>query len=392
MGRQDRDLELLGESSPEVTVDPSEEFKGWEGMAELTRDIRKASELLDARQARYLVDIYYQIQHIRIASNEQVRSSKKDGGEPHQVLEWLHSSMHTLEKNVASSLGRFVNSYIVGRWMRSICGVGPVIAAGFLAHLDIRKAPHAGHFHSFAGLHPNIKWEKGQKRPYNAKLKTLVSFKLGESFVKQQSRDTDVYGHMYVDKKMLEIARNQKGDLADQAEDRGEKVGSTTMAYKWYNGFYKPDVWDELLELPMSERAAHMKAHEVGKGKGVRMLPPLHIHRRACRWVGKLFLSHLHAVMFEDYHGKSAPDPFPFSEHCPEAHKHFIPPPNWPMKEVGKTWKSLTDLLVEPLPNLHEEAAEKTKRKADDNDEVAESKPKKKGKKKAKKKSKKKDE
>ena len=37
-------------------------------------------------------------------------------------------------------------------------GIGPVIAAGLLANIDIKQAPTVGHIWRFAGLDPTNKW------------------------------------------------------------------------------------------------------------------------------------------------------------------------------------------------------------------------------------------
>ena len=58
--------------------------------------------------------------------------------------------------------------------MRSIVGIGPVITAGFLAHIDIAKAPTVGHVPGgSADLDPTVKWDKGTKRPWNVVMKRL---------------------------------------------------------------------------------------------------------------------------------------------------------------------------------------------------------------------------
>ena len=64
-----------------------------------------------------------------------------------------------------------------------------------------------GHIWRFAELDPTQTWEEGQRRPWNASLKTL-SWKIGESFVRR-SRDEDAtYGRFYRERKQLEIERN----------------------------------------------------------------------------------------------------------------------------------------------------------------------------------------
>jgi len=174
----------------------------------------------------------------------------------------------------------------------SIVGIGPVLAAGLLAHIDIEKAPTAGHIWSFAGLNPNTTWGKGEKRPWNAKLKVLC-WKIGQSFVKVSNRENDVYGHIYKERKELEMGRNEAGEYAEQAKNKlaTTKIGKDTEAYKWYS-----------------------------EGK----LPLGHIQQRAERYATKIFLSHLHEVMYINHFGEKPPKPFAI-EILGHAHKIYVP-------------------------------------------------------------------
>lgn len=262
-----------------------------EAIRKLTKDEKQAAVTLGKDEARFLVDAYYQLQDNRIRSDGQVRSMSKDG-EPHATLQWLANMNRTLEESIKSALDAYSNASPVGRWMRSQKGIGPVIAAGFLAHLDITKAETAGAFWSFAGLDPRKTWEKGQKRPWNANLKVLC-WKLGESFVKVSGYEDAFYGKLYKERKALEIERNERGEFADQAAAKLEKfkIGKTTDAYKAYS-----------------------------QGK----LPPAHIHARATRYAVKIFLSNLHHIMYVEHHGKEPPLPYAIGI---LNHAHMIKPP-----------------------------------------------------------------
>jgi len=262
-----------------------------EAIRKLTKDERNATATLGRDEARFLVDAYYNLQDNRIRADGQVRSMSKDG-EPHATLQWLADMNRTLEESIKSALDVYSNASPVGRWMRAQKGIGPVIAAGFLAHLDITKAETAGAFWSFAGLDPRKTWGKGEKRPWNADLKTLT-WKLGESFVKVSGYDDAFYGKLYKQRKELETQKNEAGEYAEQAKAKLEKfkIGKDTDAYKAYS-----------------------------QGK----LPPAHIHARAKRWATKLFLAHLHQQMYVAHHGKEPPLPYAISI---LGHAHIIAPP-----------------------------------------------------------------
>ena len=266
-----------------------------EPVRRLSRDLVEAAATMTAEEARYLVDAYYIWQEDRKRTNNQVRALG-EGAEPHSVIRWAADQADVLENQVKRALDRYTDSRVPGRWAKSIVGIGPIIAAGLLAHIDITKAPTVGHIWRFAGLDPTVTWDKHAKRPWNASLKTLC-WKIGESFVKVSNRDDDVYGHVYQDRKLYEQARNERGELAEQAAAKLQrfKIGKDTEAYK---------------------------AYSAGR------LPPAHIHARAKRYATKLFLAHYFTVAYETEYGRPPPKPYVI-EHL--GHVNYIAPPNWPM-------------------------------------------------------------
>ena len=257
----------------------------------LNKDLKAASIVLSDHEARFLVDAYYIFQEDRKRSYNQERSLTKSG-EPNQVISWLAAQSADLEKQIQKALDSYTSSHLMGSWMREIVGIGPVIAAGLLAHIDITKAPTAGHIWSYAGIAGTNqrKWERGQKRPFNAGLKVLC-WKAGQSFMKLSNHEDCFYGKIYRARKELEMARNESGLFAEQAAPKVDKVKKTTEAYKYYV-----------------------------EGK----LPPAHIDARARRYAVKLFLSHLHGEWYLRHFGVAAPLPYPIAF---LDHAHFIPAP-----------------------------------------------------------------
>lgn len=277
-------MDIMMEDAPSIGVVQ-------EAIRKLTKDERVASMTLGKDEARFLVDAYYQLQDNRIRSDGQVRSMSKDG-EPHAVLQWLADMNRTLEDSIKAALDSYSMATPVGQWARSQMGIGPVIAAGLLAHLDITKANTAGAFWSYAGMDPRAQWSKGEKRPWNAQLKVLC-WKLGESFVKVSGNEKSFYGRIYRERKALEMERNEAGEYAAQAAAKLDKfkIGKDTDAYKAYS-----------------------------QGK----LPPAHIHARAKRYAVKLFMAHLHEVMYLDHYGTQSPLPYAIA-HMDHAHKIEVP-------------------------------------------------------------------
>lgn len=263
-----------------------------EPIQRLSRDLKSAAVNLSDHEARFLVDQYYSMQEDRKRAYNQERALD-DAEEPTAVIGWLAEQSETLEKQLARALDAYSAAHPLGRWARSIDGIGPIIAAGLMAHIDITKAPTAGHIWAFAGLDPTREWKKGEKRPWNAKLKTLC-WKIGESFVKVSGKETAFYGHIYRERKELETRMNEEFAFKEQAEAKLKKynIGKTTDAYK---------------------------AYSIGK------LPPAHIHARAKRYAVKLFLAHYHEIAYINHFKVAPPAPYPIAI---LGHAHKIDPPN----------------------------------------------------------------
>lgn len=354
-----------------------------EAFRKLDADLRRAARNMGLREARWVVKTYYTIQDCRTRSANQVRGFlNKDA--PNGFVEWSADLFRLGEHNIKRGLDEFTKEFTVSRWMRSLVGVGPVISAGILTNFDVRKAPCAGNFWRFAGLDPTRQWQgkkwaeadvnekfsdlklrqkittqrlmeyadhhkfrwesavkyfKGNATPtkeqlikymslcpYNQDLKTLCN-RIADCFVKFKNHENDYYGAIYDRRKAYETEKNERREYAKQAEETmasRRAPGPSTDAYKYY----------------MDGR-----------------LPPGRIHLRAMRYTVKIFLSHVHHVMFEDYYDRQPPNPFPLSKPGSQ-HTHFIPIPNYPLPAEVKM-RSLKELLVDtPEPEPPQEDGE----------------------------------
>jgi len=255
------------------------------------RELRNISGQMDREASRSVVDLYYRVQEHRIALAGQVRSLAKEGRSVEIPTHFL-DQMTNLEKSIIPALHAFAQSYTVGRWALAQHGIGPVLAAGLIAHIDINKAPTAGHVWSYAGLNPNQVWEKGQVRPWNAELKTLC-WKIGQSFMKFHNNEASFYGHLYKKDKLRRIERNENGGNAEFA--------ARLLNEKNYRG-----------GTPTRGRL------EAG------MLPDGQIDAQARRYAVKMFLSHWHEIAYWAEFGKAPVAPYVI-EHG--GHAHYIAPP-----------------------------------------------------------------
>lgn len=333
----------------------------------MSRDIAKAAVTLTDDEARYLVDLYYTQQEYRKSTDNQVRSLYGTQ-EPNSVLKYFSNQFSTLEKQAARALDKYTQAHPMGEWMRSIHGIGPVIAAGLLAHIDVNRMPTAGSLWRYAGLDPSHKWLGREKsaalikehwessdkdpdyqrgrieficqltshsvkgydrycevnklkqgkqsferwlasRPWNAQLKTLC-WKLGESFMKFSGNEKCRYGRLYIERREQYWIKNLSGGFYDRACQEASRVDSSTDVYPWVTGCYLPDDIAKMRAAGISPSGPEMKKIQVQGCEGVRMLSPGHINEMAKRYAVKIFLSHLHAEMYRTVLGKEPPAPF----------------------------------------------------------------------------------
>jgi len=357
-----------------------------EKIKKLRNDLKKGIVVLHGKEARYLVDLFYQIQDFRLGIDNRVRSIDKPvyynskGNkrqptkaekasyipEPHEFLISVFEEFESFEKDIKDMLTSYVKSQQIWSWLSEVKGIGPILAAGLIAHIDITKCPTAGHIWSYAGLNPLQEWLAGQKRPFNASLK-VICWKIGQSFVKQIGNPDAVYTHLYLKRKAYEEEKNVNGDYSDQAKTKLKKynIGKTTDAWLWYSGCFtketaikiisierddekqaimdkydlllegkKGDAKKEITKERTKEKAALQEEIKVEKreimdtmvkkpGEGIQMLPPAHIQQRCERYATKIFLSHLHEVWYEMHFGEKPPAPYPIAI---LGHAHKIEP------------------------------------------------------------------
>lgn len=266
----------------------------WSFLEKLRKDMRAAAATMTGEEARFLVDYYYILQKDRIRTSAQ-RKQLGDAEEPHMLIEWLSKNVRVLENNVKSALGVYAESREEGRWALAQHGIGPVITAGLLAHVDIEKAKTVSALWRFAGQDPTSKWGKGEKRPWNARLKVLC-WHAGECFKRSSGSDKSYYGKVYRKHKERVVERNEAGGFSELAAKT-------------------------LTEKKFKDKATKL-IYESGK------LPPGRLDLQATRKAVKRFLSHYWAVSYEVHHGMKAEDPWIIAH---GGHEHIEAPPHWPI-------------------------------------------------------------
>jgi len=261
----------------------------------------------------------------------------------------------------------------------SIVGIGPVLSAGLLAHIDMARCPTVGHIWQFAGIAGPVAEPASRYASYRIDFGTEIDPNKPPSIVLADDREATPY---FPDGPTAYVYRITVGTQdAPLATYKGKTLSETTepvsceIQYKylgqkpWEKGMKRPfnatlkvicwKIGQSFMKLSnredcyygrtyrdrkayeianneagiLAEQAAKALPHfrkttEAYKWYEKGMLPPAHIDARARRYAVKLFLSHMHGEWHEKFFGKPAPLPYPIAH---LQHVHFIPP------SVGQT-------------------------------------------------------
>jgi len=336
----------------------------------LSRDLIIASRSLGPDEARYLVDAYYQTQENRKRTDNQVRSM---GDEPGLLISWMAEKNWSLEQQLARSLKEYTAVHPMGDWMRNIRGIGHVLSAGFLAHIDMEHCPTVGHIWAFAGIAGPPQELANRKAAFRVTFKKLDMNDPPPLFLTNEQWATPYYPdgpNIYVymcqvgaqdapgvilNSNILDVevlyrntgqkpwVKGEKRPFNAQLKVLCWKTGQSFMKLSnrddcYYGGVYRKRKEYEIANNEagrLAEKAASQLPHfktttEAYKWYKRGMLPPAHIDARARRYAVKLFLSHLHHEWHVRLYSKAPPLPYPiaFLEHV-----HFIHPDEGQTKE-----------------------------------------------------------
>ena len=294
---------------------------------------------LTRREGKFLYRYHKNNQVHRASINQTILQLKKENLAPPELFLHFRRSAARLERQTNAALEIYVDQHLPTRWMRAV-GLGFAQAVGIFSLLDIEKAHQVSSFWRYCGYDPSVlkltKKEAGEcfrffqekypkkyvdeevirgvardlnrsarqllritrvgtrktsitwpalyriilSYPWNQELKEIL-FRVGIQFRRVGGDGLAIppYRAVYDWRKEYEVARNEKGDYADQA------------AYKLESRNFRKD--------------STAYAHYI-KGN----LPPAQIDARARRFAVKIFLVHLHQVMFFERYGKMPKRPY----------------------------------------------------------------------------------
>lgn len=348
---------------------------GFETIKRLDQDMKRAAATLTREEVSWYVKRYYQIQGLRVATNNMLNAAI-EYGTPNQLLKYELSIDTAHERQIQGTMQRYAFSKMAGRWMLSLYGVGPVISAGFLSHFDITKAPTSGHFISYAGLDPRQVWPK--RDDVDKWVKDDVK-EYGKVDVETVIRAC-AYWHRNTTTVLRDATRKRKADTGMKVEYEECALTADTLSaalaripwkaelkrlcwifgdvmVKFHNAKPGDNVYGEvyakqkaraieknanggfaeLAEKTLQKRTFRDKKLEKIYQDG--KIPPGRVDYWARRKVIAVFLNHLHYAMYVEHHGVEPPLPYVFAMGV-QDHVHYIPVPHWPIDEylasIGK--------------------------------------------------------
>lgn len=262
------------------------------------RRMRERIKRLKHPRLRILVENFYDIQKLRIATSNRLNMyGKLDVLTPIQSakLQEIVSDMKADERKLLDQIKDELKGIPVWQWLKTVKGIGPAMAGGIVGWIDdISKSPHVSSLWRYAGMHVEDgkapRRKRGEKAPWSWRLKT----------------------HMWKVVKQLLMAQSPK-------------MGG---------GFY--DTWYREYKAYEVEKCEHKGLRIVPSAslptKGGKKYEPLdaistgHVDNRAKRKLAKLILSHVWHVWREM---EGLPINPPYSA---KLGHEVIPPPNWPLK------------------------------------------------------------
>lgn len=310
----------------------AKEAEAVELVMRINRDGREAARLLSREEIRFQANEYFRNQRKRVALQTATLAAAKRGT-PHSLLLFQLNQAKVIEATSLNILKEYVfgSTHPAMIWMRSIYGVGPVIAATLFASIDIERATNCSKIWRFCGLDPTIEWKKGQIRPYSSHLKKICWY-LGNAIVKAKNRveGGTFYGNLYDMRRAYENDMNERGMYADQAKHMLETKYAKSAAR------------DSAVLAKMT--AAEIAAEEKARSKAIVLLkqgklPPHGIQLRCLRWVVKMFLSHLYQV-WREAEGLRIGDPYIIAI---GGHSDFTAPPNPEKKDFVGEVEDISD-------------------------------------------------
>jgi len=264
------------------------------------RETQKESALVKFVEAKRLIDIYYDIQDVRIRTANRLRAM------PQETVGIYPKSLIDLEKQLKSQADTLLQNEPIYVWMNKIKGIGPCLAGGLIASINI----------AFVPIENLDKVDEIQKE-YSMKTKDkkfLVPTVRGIQAFDRISNLWSYCGQSVVDGHAPKRKRGEKINWSTKLRVLCWKLGeSFVKTGDFYREIYEKfrEVEDQRDYICNACKKKYPKAKQCSKG---------HRYARAKRKTVKLFLSHLW-LKWRTLEGLPVSEPYIIGK---DVHSNFI--------------------------------------------------------------------
>lgn len=195
-------------------------------------DAKLAAKHLKSQEVQYLFRMYDYFLNERVAIQSRIRTLPEV---PNKALTFMLEEVKAREDNIRAILDEFTSSHPVGQQIKKIKGIGPVISAGLIAHIDMDIAQHVAQILAYGGYTEKAVWRKGEKRNFNMGFKKVL-INLGRSFLFSSGYPDSYFGWQYKLLKARIIGLNETGAFKEKCEWKlaNYNFDKTTTTYKSY--------------------------------------------------------------------------------------------------------------------------------------------------------------
>lgn len=332
------------------------------GLASLSKKTKESAAVVTDKQARLIVDNYYQTQKYRMKIANQIRAVSQgfddvaEGETP--AIAWLLADVKNRENQIKLMIQEYAKNNPVCQWAMQIKGIGPVFAANLWSYIDMEKCFHANQFISYAGLNDNNAPWLGKEKA--AKLVDLVyktlnlddtasanddvflrvaigagrnvlSIKRGFNNYKQKEKDKKIRDKTLLIKIMSIPPYNKElkkvcyliGESFCKVSNRGSLYGELYKERKALETYRNENLeYKEQAEKLLSEKN-YDKTTDTYKCLIQGKLSPAHITMRAKRYAVKIFLTHFFEACYIYTYKKNPPVIYPIAF---QGHTDYIKP------------------------------------------------------------------
>lgn len=316
-------------------------------------------------EARYISDIYYQIQTMRIGVEGQLRAMSQNADQDSNeiankaisnvssskpFLEWYKDNLKSMENEIGKALAVFSDSCYMGKWAKANLGIGPTIATQLVAYLDIPRDTgfYAGNWWSYCGLNDNNRPWLGREKSvklvnkycggdeitdedvmklsaaskwkysyYEKNARSEATGKWSKSALVKATAKIPYNAHMKV---LMYKIGHQFVFVQNNPNSLYGRIFKERLAYevaKNERGEYKEQAFKIINDKNFNKNTTAYKEYSKGK------LPAAHLKTRAQRYATKMFISHLFEAEYWNKYGKEAPNPY---EMAVAGHKGYVGP------------------------------------------------------------------